>query len=160
MNEWLKLLQNSDYIGIKKYIESGADVNEHNESGESVLALSLRYRCGDDVVMQLVENGAKLDDFDEEGVSIFDNAITYNNFTLFTYMVENGIDVNNTKRKSRFTPLMGAVCYSRVEMVKLLLKYGADKNRTDEKGLSVFDFARKMNKSTILKMLEENNHEQ
>ncbi len=105
--------------------------------------------------MLLVDSGAELEDFDEEGVSIFDNAITYNNLTLFKKIVEQGINVSNTKRKSRFTPLMGAVCYSRVEMVEILLKEGADKDRVDEKGFSAFTFAKKMNNTNILKMLEE-----
>ncbi|MEK6660221.1 MAG: ankyrin repeat domain-containing protein [Campylobacterota bacterium] len=154
MNKWIELLKNNDFLGVKKQIRDGADVNEANESGESVLASSLRYRCDFDLVMLLIESGADIYDFDEEGVTIFDMAVTYDNMDVVKYLIAQGIDVNSTKRRSRFTPLMAAVCYGRVEMVKFLIEQGADKNAVDSKGISVIDFARKTNKKSILLLLD------
>lgn len=153
MNKWMELLKNNDFFGVKKYVDDGADINESSESGESVLASSLRYRCDSDIVMFLIESGADVYDFDEEGVTIFDMAVTYDNFDIVKYIISKGFNVDETKRRSRFTPLMAAVCYGRVEMVKLLLEHGANPNAVDAKGISVMDFARKMNKKTILKIL-------
>ena len=76
MNKWLDLLRRNDYISIKKHIRDGADVNEKSETGESVLAYALRYRCDDDILELLIESGADVRDTDNEGVSIFDMAIT------------------------------------------------------------------------------------
>lgn len=156
MSKWIELLKNNDYLGVKKHISSGADINESNESGESILASSLRYRCDTDVVMLLIENGADILDFDEEGVTIFDMAVTYDNLDIVKYLLSRGFKVDDTKRRSRFTPLMAAVCYGRIEMVKFLLEQGANANAVDAKGISVIDFARKMNKKTILKILNFN----
>ncbi|NOQ31051.1 MAG: ankyrin repeat domain-containing protein [Helicobacteraceae bacterium] len=153
MNEWIKLLTNNDYLGAKKYIKDGADLNEANESEESVLAIALRLRCDSELIMLLVESGANIYEFDDQGVSIFDNAITYNNIVLFEYILEQGIDVSKTDRRSRFTPLMAATCYGRAEMVKKLLDSGVDKEAVEDKGLTAKDFARKMNKKSILKLL-------
>lgn len=153
MNRWIELLKKNDYMGVKKYIAEGGDVNESSESGESVLASAMRYRCDDDLVMLLVESGADIYDFDEEGVTIFDMAVTYDNFDMVKYLLSQGFNVDETKRRSRFTPLMAAVCYGRVEMVQFLLEQGANPNAVDAKGISVIDFARKMNKKTILKLL-------
>ncbi|ABB44370.1 Ankyrin [Sulfurimonas denitrificans DSM 1251] len=139
---------------MKKYIEEGADVNEANESGESVLASSLRYRCDFDLVMLLVDSGADIFDFDEEGVTIFDMAVTYENIEFVKFLIAQGVDVNTTQRRSRFTPLMAAVCYGRIEMVEFLIEQGANTEAIDAKGISVIDFARKMNKKTILKLLK------
>ncbi len=156
MNKWLELLKRNDYISIKKYIRDGGDVNEKSETGESVLAYALRYRCDDDILELLVENGADLKDVDNEGVSIFDMAITYDNLAFVRYLVENGFyDVNETSRKSGFTPLMCATCYGRVEVAKYLLQKGANKDAFESKGLRARDFARKMNKKSILKLLED-----
>ena len=156
MNEWLDLLRRNDYISIKKHIRNGADVNQKSETGESVLAYALRYRCDDDILELLIESGADVRDTDNEGVSIFDMAITYDNLALVQRLVEEGIyDVNETRRKSGFTPLMCATCYGRVEVAKYLLEKGADRNAVESKGLSAADFARKMNKKTILKLLKE-----
>ena len=152
MNKWLELLKNNDYIGVKKYIKNGADINDFNENGESVLACGIRACCDIDLLMLLIENGADIFDFDDEGVSIFDVAITYNNMKLVEYMIEQGIDINSTNRKSGFTPLMPAACYGRIEIAKKLLELGADLDVTDSKGFSAVDFARKMNKKSILKL--------
>ena len=152
MNRWLELLKNDDYLGLKKYIKSGADISETNEAGESVLACALRARCERETLMFLIENGANIFDCDDEGVSIFDMAITYDNVDMVKYLIEQGKDVNEVTRKSGFTALMGAACYGRVEIAKILLEHGADLDARDSKGFSATDFARKMNKKSILSL--------
>ena len=154
MNKWLELLKSDDYLGLKKYIKSGADLQETNEAGESVLACALRAGCSMDTLMLLIESGADIFDFDDEGVSIFDMAITYDNIHMVSYLIEQGIDVNNTTRKSGFTALMAAACYGRVEIVKMLLEQGADQHAKDSKGFTAIDFARKMNKKSVLELLD------
>ncbi|MFA6191966.1 MAG: ankyrin repeat domain-containing protein [Sulfurimonas sp.] len=160
MNKWLEILKNSDYLNVKKYIKEGADLNEANEAGESVLAFAIRSKCEMDLLMLLIDNGADIFDFDNEGVSIFDMAITYDNIELVKYLIKHGADVNKTNRRSRFTPLMAASCYGRVEIVKILLEEGANKDAVDIKGFSATDFARKMNKKSILEQLafDKSNH--
>ena len=153
MHKWLELLKNDDYLGIKKYLKSGADLTETNEAGESVLACALRAQCDMETLMLLVENGADIFDFDDEGVSIFDMAVTYDNKEMIKYLIEQGKDVNQTTRKSGFTALMAAACYGRVEIAQLLLECGANKDAKDIKGFTALDFARKMNKKSILILL-------
>ena len=154
MNKWLELLKSDDYLGLKKYIKSGADLQETNEAGESVLACALRAGCSMDTLMLLIESGADIFDFDDEGVSIFDMAITYDNIHMVSYLIEQGIDVNKTTRKSGFTALMAAACYGRVEIVKMLLEQGANQHAKDSKGFTAIDFARKMNKKSVLELLD------
>ena len=154
MYTWLELLKNNDYIGVKKYLKEGADLEETNDIGESVLACALRARCDMDLLMLLVENGADLFDFDEEGVSIFDMAITYDNLEMVKYLIENGMNVNQTNRRSGFTSLMAAACYGRVEITKVLLENNVDQTAKDSKGFSAIDFARKMNKKSVLELLD------
>ena len=156
MHEWIELLKANDYLGVKKYIRDGGNVNEKSESGESVLAYALRYRCDEDILELLLKNGADIKDTDNEGVSIFDMAITYDHIELVKKLVEEGIyDVNQTQRKSGFTPLMCATCYGRNEIVEYLLSKGADKTLKDYKGLTALDFAKKTNKKSIIKILED-----
>jgi ankyrin repeat protein len=154
MNKWLELLKSDDYLGIKKHIKNGADLQETNEAGESVLACALRAGCSMDTLMLLIESGADIFDFDDEGVSIFDMAITYDNIHMVSYLLEQGVDVNKTTRKSGFTSLMAAACYGRVEIAKLLLEKGANQYVKDSKGFTAIDFARKMNKKSILELLD------
>jgi len=154
VNKWIEILKKNDFVGVKKYIKNGGDVNNENDTGESVLAYAIRNKCDMDLLLLLVENGADIYDFDDEGVSIFDMSITYNNIEMVKFIIEKGIDVNSTNRRSRFTPLMAAVSYGRLEIVKLLLKHGADQEVVDVKGFSCIDFARKMNKKSILTILK------
>ena len=153
MSSWATLLQSDDYLGVKKYLKNGADVNEKNETGESVLAQALHLRCGDELLDLLVEAGADLFDADSEGVSVFDAAITYNNPRMVRRIIDAGIDVNETRRNSGFTPLMAAVCYNRREIVALLLEHGADKTLTDRQGLTGADYARKTHRKQMLELL-------
>ncbi len=150
----MKLLEADDFIGIKKYLKSGANINEVNDHDESVLAIALRLHCEQEIIDLLLDSGANTDEIDEEGVSIFDYTITYNNSKLFHKLIKDGMDINQTHRKSRFTPLMAAVCYSRLEMAKTLILNGADKDAQDFKGFKAFDFARKMKKTAMLELLE------
>jgi len=154
MNEWLELLKNDDYLGIKQYLKNGAEISKKNEVGESVLACALRAKCSHETILLLIQNGANIFDVDDEGVSVFDMAITYDNMKMVKYLIENGKDVNDTTRKSGFTALMGASCYGRVEIAQLLLENGADINVQDIKGFKAVDFARKMNKKSILTLLD------
>ncbi len=159
MNKWIELLKNDDYIGIKKYIKNGGNLNETNETGESVLACSLREHCDIETIMLLIESGADVFEFDDEGVSVFDMAVTYGNIEVFNYLLEQGININATTRRSGFTPLMAAVCYGRVDIVKILITKGAKQDVKDLKGFRAVDFARKMNKKSILKLLDVDENE-
>ena len=154
MSTWLEYLKNDDYLGIKKYIKSGADLQDTNDVGESVLACAIRARCDKETLMLLIDSGADIFDFDDEGVSIFDMAVTYDNIEMINFLLEKGIDVNTTSRRSGFTALMAAACYGRVEIAKILLKHGADQTVRDSKGFSAIDFARKMNKKSVLALLD------
>ncbi|MBU0720572.1 ankyrin repeat domain-containing protein [bacterium] len=153
MNKWLEILKNNDYLNAKKYIKEGGDVNDANENGESVLACGIRSRCDMDLLLLLIQNGADIYDFDEEGVSIFDMAVTYDNIDIVMLLIEKGIDINKTNRKSGFTSLMAAACYGRVEIAKILIAEGVNQNAVDSKGFSAIDFARKMNKKSVLELL-------
>ena len=82
-------------------------------------------------------------------------AITYNNPRMVKRIIEAGVDVNETRRNSGFTPLMAAVCYNRKEIVSMLLEHGADRALTDRKGLTGADYARKTHRKSMLELLEE-----
>ena len=152
MNQWIDVLKKNSINDLKKLIKNGEDLNDKNESGESVLVYALRNHCDYSILMELVKNGSDIYAVDEGGVSVFEMAITYNNIKMVEYFLNKEIDVNKTKRKSGFTPLMCASCYGRSEIVKILLDNGANKDARDSKGISATDFARKMNKKSVLKL--------
>jgi len=155
MTKWLSILQQNDYMSAKKHIKDGGNLNARTESGESVLAYALKSRVDQDLLELLVEHGADIFYSDDEGVSILDFAVTYNNMYMIKLLLEKGKDVNDVTRKSGFTPLMAAVCYGRYEIFAVLLDAGADINAVERKGMTALDFARKMRKTSMIKRLED-----
>ena len=154
MTKWISILQNNDYLAAKKHIKEGGDLNARTEAGESVLAYALKSRVDQDLLEMLVDNGADLFYSDDEGVSIMDFAVTYNNMYMIKLLLKEGKDVNDITRKSGFTPLMAAVCYGRYEIFSVLLEAGADLHAAERKGMTALDFARKMRKTSMIKKLE------
>lgn len=154
MHTWLEFLKNDDYLNIKKHIKRGAKLDDVNEAGETVLACAIKERCSFDTLMLLIARGADIFDFDNEGVSIFDIAIAHNDIEMVNYLIEEGVDINKTSRRSGFTALMAAACYGRVEISKILISKGVNQKAKDSKGFTAIDFARKMNKKSILKILD------
>lgn len=155
MEQWIELLKANNYLGIKQYLKNGANPNDEEENGESVICFALRYHCDQEILDLLIDNGADIHHVDHEGVSVFDVAVTYNHLWLIERLITEGFDVNHATRNSGFTPLMGAVCYGRVEVIKKLLEMGVDIDARDAYGLSALDFARKMHKKSILALLEK-----
>lgn len=154
MEQWIELLKANNYLGIKQYLKNGGNPNETEENGESVLCFAMRYHCDKEILDLLIEQGADMLHSDNEGVSVFDVAVTYNNLPLIERLIDEGFDVNSSTRRSGFTPLMGAVCYGRVEVIQKLLDKGVDVNARDGHGLGAIDFARKMHKKSILALLQ------
>ncbi|MEW5832868.1 MAG: ankyrin repeat domain-containing protein [Campylobacterota bacterium] len=154
MEQWIELLKANNYLGVKQYLKNGANPNDEEENGESVICFAMRYHCDEEIIALLADSGADLFHTDHEGVSVFDVAVTYNNIGLIERLIREGFDVNRPTRNSGFTPLMGAVCYGRTEIIRKLLEMGVDVSARDRHGLSALDFARKMHKKSILALLE------
>ena len=155
MTKWLSILQKNNYLAAKKLIKEGANLNARNESGESVLAYALKSRVDQDILELLIDNGADIFYSDDEGVSILDFAVTYNNMFMVQLLLDKGKDVNDVTRKSGFTPLMAAVCYGRYEIFRLLLEAGSDISAVERKGMTALNFAQKMRKKSMITLLEE-----
>lgn len=154
MEQWIELLQANNYLGIKQYLKNGANPNDVEENGESVICFAMRYHCDPEILELLIEKGADLNHTDNEGVSVFDVAVTYNNLDIIDRLLDAGFDVNQATRNSGFTPLMGAVCYGRSEIIEKLIEKGVNLTARDSHGFSAIDFARKMHKKSILALLE------
>ncbi len=156
MQDWLKILEENNYVAVKKHVKSGANLQESNDHDESVLALAIKMKCDHDIIDLLIENGADIFHLDDEGVSILDFAIAYNNHDIVKRLIEQGFDINKTHRKSGFTPAMAAVCYNRYEILKTLIEKKADLNSRDTSGFTAYTFAKKMRKQKMMDILIEN----
>ncbi len=156
----VEAIRRDDYIGIKKAIKAGADLeqiveNEMNENEESLLFYALHHKCDFETIKLLIESGVDIARCDEEGVSLLDEAIVTGELELVRYLVEEKeMDVNMTRRKSGFTPLMQAASYGYTEIVQFLLDKGADIEARDSSNLNVIEYTKKLQRKNMQKFLE------
>ncbi len=151
------ILEQNDLIKLKRALKnSQIDLNYINENEESLLFIAIKKEFDLDTIKSLIELGADYNYCNSDGLGIIDIAIEKGNLDIITYLVdEKKVDINNTKRRSGFTPLMSAVCYNRVEVVKFLFERGVDIKQRDNNGLSALDYAKKLRLKKMEELLKE-----
>ena len=160
MSDIMQAISEDNYLQIKKLIKDGTNVNEiieneDNENDECLMYYALHKKCSFETLKYMVENGYDLKFVDSQGVSILDEAIVLGNVEFIEYLIcEQKIDVNKTERKSGLTPVIQATCYGKIDLVKLLISYGADLSIKDKFSLSAADYARKLQRKQMQEFLE------
>jgi len=151
---------NDDYLAIKQAIKKGLDLeqiieNELNENEESLLFFALHHKCSFETIKLFIDSGVDIWKCDAQGVSFLDEAIVTGSLELVKYLVEEKhMDVNQTKRKSGFTPLMQAACYGYTDIVDFLLEKGADIHARDNSDMDVLEYTKKLQRKNMQKHLE------
>ena len=150
------LIRENNLSKIKDILKDIDNLNEiKSESGESLLKFIIKNRCSFEVFKILVENGADFKEIDEEGVSLLDEAIKKRRVDIVKFLISKGIDPNETKRKSGFTPLMAAVSYGDEEITRFLLSLGVDITKKDSYNFSAKNYAKMTGNRRFIKILEE-----
>jgi|GEM_PF-4976642 len=151
MKEIIELIERDSVFGLSKHLEL---LKKTDDEGNTALSIAFDYRGSDAMINALlkVNNYKQVNNL---GISPFEKAVIKGRTEWVKKFIEMGVDVNHTERESNFTALMGAVTAGRTEIVKILLENGAYIHEKDSFGFSPLDFARKMKKEEILKILEE-----
>ena len=107
-------------------------------------------------VRALLDLGAKVDEADNDGITILGWAAIANRVDMARLLIERGADVNHVDKRG-MTPLLYAasIDFGATAMIDLLLKSGARGSARTKEGLTALDLARKYNHTHLLASLAE-----
>lgn len=128
-------------------------INWKDEEDNNLLIFAFNLNLSDEIIEYLMKY-INFRDSNQLGISPFNEAIRKGRKDWVNFMIKNGVDINFTERDSKFTPLMESVTSNRIDILKILLENGANLHLKDKFGFSATDFARKMNKKELLKILK------
>ena len=165
MNPLTLAIENDSIAKVKSLLKEGVDLNTPILIGEeydldeyddiSPFFYAIRKRASLEMLELFLENGVELMSTDSEGVSALDMAIKFKRTEVIQFCIDNGFDLNTTKRKSGITPVMLAACFSDIEMMQLLLDGGADINALDKIGMSPKDYSKKLGQKKMTEFIHE-----
>jgi ankyrin repeat protein len=117
-----------------------------------LLILATTHRTG--AVRALLDIGARVDEADDDGITIIGWAAIANRVEMARLLIERGADVNHVD-KHGMTPLLYAasIDYGDSAMIDLLLKSGARADVRTKDGLTALDLARKYKHTDLLASL-------
>jgi len=139
-------------------LEKGADPNAGRYlSRWSPIALAAQG-SSDGIILLLMKHGAQT-----SGSNALQNAVTADRLDVVETLLQGGADVNDAPDYHHVpklfehleTPLHTAVRLAKSDMVKKLLRYGADPNLPDSKGMTVMMRAQEKGREDIISALHD-----
>jgi ankyrin repeat protein len=117
-----------------------------------MMALATTHRTG--AVGALLDAGAKVDEVDDDGITVLAWAAIANRVEMARLLIERGADVNHVDKKG-MTPLLYAasIDFGDSAMIDLLLKSGARESLRTKEGLTALDLARQYKHTHLMASL-------
>lgn len=104
-------------------------------------------------LMEFIENGADVRTPDAENVTLLHWAAINNRIEIVKYLITNGAIVDQKGGNLETTPLHWAVRQGLLNMVVLLMKYGADPNSVDIEGCTCLHVASQLSQTAVVAYL-------
>lgn len=107
------------------------------------------------IASNVVDNSSKISfNYEVSDVNPLCLAISKGDINKVKEIIAYGVDVNDTTLRG-MTPLMYAAIYNQVEIVELLLEKGANLDKKDNMGHTVFDHAKLSKSDAVLEVLKK-----
>jgi ankyrin repeat protein len=106
-------------------------------------------------IRALLDAGAKVEETDDDGVTLLGWAVIANRLETARLLIERGADVNHVDQNG-MTPLLYAasIDFGDSKVIDLLLQSGARSNALTKEGLTALALARKYNHANLVQALE------
>ena len=131
---------NGDAATVRTLIGEGINVNAVDRENRTALMYA-SFNGHTEIVEMLLESGAELSLRDAAGRTALLYASTGPFPETVKLLLEHNADPNTVDAVEAFTPLMHAAAEGQLEVVKVLLAYGADASKKDVDGESAYMFA-------------------
>jgi ankyrin repeat protein len=111
---------------VKRLVDLGADVNAKNDTDRTALFTAI-YQNNTEVALYLIEKGAKCEDVLMSNLTLLHYACFQGNYTLCKALLERKCDPNSIATSCE-SPVYIAVIKGYIDILSLLIEYGADVN--------------------------------
>lgn len=125
---------------VKDALNNGFDVNFTDPNQRTLLMLAA-FNGHSDIVKLLIENGAEVNLTDQVKRTALMYASTGKFVPAISILLEAGAEVNLVDDEENWTAAMMAASEGQLEVLKVLVSYGADLKMVDIDGESSLDFA-------------------
>ncbi|MCC9601802.1 ankyrin repeat domain-containing protein [Stieleria sp. JC731] len=139
---------------VQKCLDEGMDV-EIADSLDHTPLIMAAFNGHKKVCKLLLDAGADVNARDREGKGPLYHAASIESPETVTLLLDSGAEINAIEATEQFTPLMVAAAEGNIEVVKVLLKAGADKNMKDVDGDDARVFAAEKNHQEIVDLLAD-----
>ena len=148
-------VKHNDFKLVKKLIAEGADVNQKDSSGNSLLIIS-SANGNAEIVELLLSSGAALNAVDANMKATALHAAAYlGHPKVMKLLVEQGIDLNIQGPYNGYTALHDAVLQNNIEGVKILVESGANVNLKGHDGNTPLMLAKRQGNLEISEIFKQ-----
>ncbi len=119
-----EVARNGDVEGLKQYLDQGANLEQPDETGETLL-ISGALAGQSAVVEILISRGANIHARNRKGLTALHAAAYAGHLEVATLLIRSGADVTDSENRLSTTPLHLAAEENQLAVVELLLAKGA-----------------------------------
>lgn len=142
-----------DQTKIRALLAEGVNLEETDEEGITPLLLAIKQGRRD-VVELLLNHGADIHHAGNDGVTPLFLAIRERRSDLVALLLDKGADVNERGAISGVTPLHVGAYAGDPEILRLLLRHGANKHARMTSGELPVDLVRPFGKTELIELLK------
>ena len=147
----------NDVKAVEALLQGGADANEQDGDGYSMLRLAAILGCTA-IARVLIENGADVNGVDAHddmmGSTPLMSAVSMNSLAIARLLLDSGANINAVNVRG-WTALMYAVVTNRMEIMSLLIDRGADAGLRNRDGATAQKLAEVRNRKEMAQLLKE-----